>query len=89
MTKQELNRDIKRLYKAFLKRKSGDTSNWTAKDWQNYEQQEDELKKEFSRLYYADKEMKYITLENLKIMIVLNNSLRVIALHSFGNYIKL
>lgn len=84
MTIQELNRDIKRLYKRFLNKRSENTSNWSNKDWQEYEQNENELKAEFKRLYYADRNFEVLNITTLKIMIAINNSLRVIPFHVFG-----
>ena len=84
MTNQELNRDIKRLYKAYKSKVSENTSNWTHEDWRKYENQENAFKKEFQRLYYADRNFDVLNATTLKMMISLNNSLRVVAFHVFG-----
>lgn len=73
MTKQELNRDIKRLSKHFATDKAGTP----------------EFEKEFKRLYYADSSFEYINLENLKAMLRINLRHRFIALHQFGLMINL
>jgi len=84
MTNQELNRDIKRLYKEFLNKRGGDTTNWSNQDWNEYTAKEDAFKKEFHRLYHADKNFEVVNKQGILMMIVLNNSLRVIPFHVFG-----
>lgn len=84
MTTQELNRDVKRLYKAFLDKKSDNTASWTNKDWNDLERKDNELKEEFKRLYYADRNFDYMSKQSLLIMLAINNSLRVITFHVFG-----
>lgn len=84
MTTQELNRDVKRLYKAFLDKRSDNTSSWTNKDWNDLERKDNELKEEFKRLYYADRNFDYMSKQSLLIMLAINNSLRVITFHIFG-----
>ena len=85
MTKAELNRDIKRLKKAFDKRKLGDTNNWVPKDWVDYEEEQEKLRQEFLRLYRADPNFEYYNLLSLKIMLLINNSLRAVPFHNFGS----
>ena len=85
MTNQELNRDIKRLFVKYTKsRTSEDTSNWIQKDWDNYERQENELKAEFKRLYYADSNFNALNKNSILMMLRMNNTLRVITFHVFG-----
>ncbi len=84
MTNQELNRDIKRLHKAFLNKRNDNTTNWTNKDWSEFTKYEDNLKEEFKRLYYADRNFEVINKQGILIMLALNNSLRVIPFHVFG-----
>lgn len=79
MTTQELNRDIKRLHKA-IALKSG-----TA-DYYNYV--DTTARTEFKRLYYADKEFKYMSKESIKMMIRLNLKHRFEPLHMFGIFIN-
>lgn len=71
MTKQELNRDVKRLANKHI------------------EMQEQDVIKEFKRLYYADSNFEYMNLNSLKMMLRLNLRYRVIALHIFGININL
>lgn len=78
MTKQELNRDIKRLHKRFL-----DREKISQKLDIDYYVFEDQVKAEFKRLYYADSKAEYINLNNLKRMIRMNLVLRTISLHMF------
>lgn len=85
MTNQELNRDIKRLFVKYTNsRKSEDTSNWSQKDWDNYEKQELEFKTEFKRLYYADSNFTALNKNSLLMMLSMNNTLRAITFHVFG-----
>lgn len=76
MTTKELNRDIKRLHKSI--------SNADMLD----EKIKQEHRKEFMRLYLADKEFSYINAENIKIMLRLNLRYRFEPLHLFGIYIN-
>lgn len=71
MTKQELNRDVKRLANKHI------------------EMQEQDVIKEFKRLYYADSNFEYMNLNSVKMMLRLNLRYRVIALHFFGININL
>ena len=84
MTIQELNRDIKRLHKSFLNRRNDNTSDWTNKDWDEYQSYTDKLKDEFKRLYYADRNFDAMNKQSLLILLAINNSLRVVAFHVFG-----
>ena len=68
MTKQELNRDCKRLVKQF-------------KDGKQYT---DEFTAEFKRIYYADSGFEYLSPKNALSLIRINLSLRIIALHQMG-----
>jgi len=74
MTKQELNRDIKRLVK--------NSENITDKN-------RDAIEKEFLRLYRADKTFEYMNLYSVKMMLRLNVRHRYIPLHQFGQQINL
>jgi hypothetical protein len=42
------------------------------------------LKKEFRRLYDADRELKYVSKDNILRMLILNRRHRVIPFHQFG-----
>lgn len=68
MTKQELNRDIKRLAKQFGTEKENTP----------------EFEKEFKRLYFADREFTYMNKDSVLIMLRINLRHRFIALHQFG-----
>jgi len=85
MTKTELNRDIKRLKNRANKFYEKLHSELKA----NSEFEEDELKSELHRLYYADKEMKHMNKDSVLVMLRLNQKLRVIPLHQFGLYIDI
>jgi len=73
MTKQELNRDIKRLYNKFDKLAGDDF----------YKFVETEGQKEFKRLYYADSEADYLNKTTLLMMMNLNRRYRYIQFHTF------
>ena len=82
MTKNELNRDIKRL-KSEIYRMSFESLETYLKYI------ETDAKKEFTRLYYADQQFEYINRTSVLIMLRLNLSHRFIPLHLFGNGIEL
>lgn len=71
MTKRELNASIKKLWEYYVD--SIDLS-----DSKAYYGREQYMKKEYERLYGADREAQYLSLKSLKRMIRLNNALRVI-----------
>lgn len=73
MTKQELNRDIKRLTKLV-----GTDKEHTP-----------EFEKEFRRLYYADSSMEYLNVESIKTLLRLNVRHRFIPFHQFGLMIEI
>ena len=75
MTKQELNRDIKRLLKMEATDKDGNLSK--------------EFKAEYTRLFYADNEFEWTSAKSIKIMLRLNVKHRIIPLHRFGLMIEL
>jgi len=85
MKKSELNRDIKRLKKAFDKRKTGDTRAWRAQEWNEYQEEQDKLTEEFLRLYRLDKNFDNCSLISLKTMLIINTSLRAVPFHNFGS----
>ena len=70
MTKQELNRDIKRLFKNHFEMTESGIS--------------EQGKKEFLRLYHADSGFEVLTADNIKRMLRFNLRHRVVQLHSFG-----
>lgn len=69
MEKSHLNRDIKRLWKAYK----------NDKDIENLE----EFKKEFLRLYYADRNLEFLNVRSIKILTTLNLKKRFIQLHQW------
>jgi len=71
MTKQELNRDVKRLWNNHLK-------------CDNYDQIEKTVIPEFKRLYGADKDFKYLNRDNILRIMVLNRKYNIIPFHRFG-----
>ena len=81
MTKQELNRDIKMLAKRYKDSKQKTNADYFAAI--------EPIKKEFSRLYYADRTAESLTAASLRIMIALNIVLRAIQFHNFYNQIEL
>lgn len=81
MTKQELNRDIKRL--------ANYAKHIEDRGVANLEVEEARIKKELSRLYYADDKFEAVTLANLRRLLRLNLRWRAIPLHLFGVRIEL
>jgi len=79
MTKQELNRDIKRLLKTVSNIK---------KDGQYHDNIEKIVKPEFMRLYLADRSFEYMNKDSIKIMLRLNLRYRFEAHHQFGRQIS-
>jgi hypothetical protein len=73
MTKAELNRDIKRLYNK-VDSLQGDVF---------YSFIENEGKKEFNRLYYADSSADALTKDNLLRMMSLNRRYHFVPSHTF------
>ena len=73
MTKQELNRDVKRLSKLI-----GTDKEYTP-----------EFEKEYKRLYYADSTFDYFNLESVRIMLRMNARHRFIPFHQFGLMINI
>jgi hypothetical protein len=81
MTKQELNRDVKRL----LKKAKAITKGLQNSEY--YDAIEKEVKPEFFRLYRADTKFEYMNKESILIMLRLNLRHRFEPLHMFGIYI--
>jgi hypothetical protein len=78
MTNQEYNRDVKRLRKEVAKH----TSTLTP-------EKENELKKEFMRLYYVDTKFEIANKETILTLFRINLRFRFIPLHLFGIKIDL
>lgn len=81
MTKNELNRDIKKLKSEFYR-----IGFW---DLEYQEQQKPALIKEFKRLYDADRNFEYMNKDSILTMLRLNLTYRIIDLHLFGINIDL
>lgn len=98
MTRQELNRDIKRLvvrYKnnhvvtnTVLNLRNNKDVRWQEQG-KKAEEEFEEIKKEFIRLYDADPRAENITQVSLRAMIYLNLRIRAIPFHHFYSSIKL
>jgi len=77
MTKAELNRDIKRLFKIYTIHCATDDAN-TFFSWvERYG------KKEFMRLYDADKELTLLNKNSILMLMKMNRHLTIIPLHLF------
>lgn len=76
MTKQELNRDIKRLWSQWQK-----ALQFGGNDY--YDILEKNIKPEFKRLYNADNSAQYLNIQSLKIMQRMNQSLVIVPFHVF------
>ena len=83
MTKQEINRDIKRLYKRF---NTGpyDVTDWNAEQWRAHEQEKQEENEEFKRLYKADTTLKSMNRKSILMLYRINQARRIIQFHIFG-----
>jgi hypothetical protein len=91
MTKQELNRDYKRLYKRYDQWEQGIGSLSNSSDQKvrdAYREEYTKMSVELNRLYRADKEFDYSNKNSILIAIKLNNSMRVVPLHRFGIFIE-
>lgn len=82
MTKQELNRDIKRLANEVYRMSFEPQEKY-------FEYLEKTASKEFRRLYNSDSNFEYMNLLSVKIMLRLNVSHKFIPLHNFGLHIEL
>lgn len=83
MTKQELNRDVKRLARQLVKLR--DDVRYTKKqddDW--YDFLEIYGKVEFLRLYCADTSLEMLTASNIRRMIRMNQIFQAVPYHQFG-----
>jgi hypothetical protein len=83
MTKRELRKQVKALHRKWRLCVSPNQ----VKSFTDYEPLE-ECAKEYEKLYDVDREFEYHTIETLKMMLVMNQSMRVIPLHHFANYIR-
>jgi len=82
MTKQELNRDIKRLRKCYL-------DNWSAAiEHRNYEF-ENYVFTEFARLHRAAANFEYMNKESILTLLKINSDLNILEAVTFGRLIKL
>lgn len=79
MTKQELNRDIKRLFNKIQSLQLN--YQYDPNTYINFI--EGEGKKEYLRLYYADRTTEYLTKNSLVTMMTLNRSHRFVQFHVF------
>jgi hypothetical protein len=82
MTNQEYNRDVKRLGKAVNKLGgSSDTEYWR--------KVEEEIKKEWTRLYNVDHKFEIATKNTVLTLMRINLRFRFIPLHSFGIMVEI
>ena len=80
MTKQQLNRDIKRLKAAVNIMKDETIESF-------FPFVQDVVKPEFRRLYNADNTMKSLNADSIRTMLRLNVRFRIIEFHQFGIHI--
>lgn len=83
MKKQELNRDIRRLYSQYKANSGKGDADLT----KYFEWVEKTAKPELIRLYNADTSLKSLNANNLRLLIRLNLVYRAIPFHKFGLYI--
>jgi hypothetical protein len=84
MTKQELNKAIKKLFRNW--RIASEDSKSDIKHY--FESVEPNMKKEYQRLYFADSKFEYISRDNILRMIILNRRHRVIPFHQFATQVN-
>ena len=82
MKTQELNRDVKRLLKRAIDLENNHSN-------EEYYATEPEMKKEISRLLWADEEFTELNRKSILILIRLNLRYHAIPLHQFGLHIDL
>jgi hypothetical protein len=87
MTKQELNRRVRKLAKKTKELGSVNTEGWTDLDWTSFYENEEENKQELRRLYFSDTTLKDLTPYSLRAVIRMNLRYRAVPLFQFGNYI--
>lgn len=80
MTTSELNRDIKRLWKRYQKLNKEYTLQKS--------EEEAEIKKEWKRLWGADREAKYMRKQQLKAMLKMNGSICINPLHTMHQFLE-
>jgi len=83
MTTKELNTRTRWLYKKWTSRRSVNTNLWDTADWREYNIEQMKIKTEFAILYKADQECVHISFKSFRMMIRMNQALRVIPLHQF------
>lgn len=76
MTTQELNRDIKRLRKRFC--------SYQKLEGDEYYDAIKSLRPEFTRLFYADAEFKYMNRDSIITLLRINVKHRFVPIHLFG-----
>jgi len=97
MTNKELNRDIKRLGKKFVMLQAKFNQDIVSvKDkvtsnelWDNWTKEQEDMKKEFSRLYGADKSLAVLNAHSLRVLIFLNFKMQIEPGHRFGSWLDL
>lgn len=83
MTKNDLNRDIKRLFNQYKANSGGEATS------EYFKWIDTVVKPELKRLYHADTTLNSLNATSLKMLIRLNLLLRVIPFHQFGLYINI
>jgi len=82
MTKQELNRDVKRLHKDYLRAKELNNNDF-------FKVVDTTIRNEFLRLYHADNNFSYMNKQSILIMLRINISHKFTPFHLFGINITL
>lgn len=80
MTKRELNRDVNRLRKKVIR--------WR-KNSNCIPQEEDDIQKEYRRLYMIDQNFEWMSKKSVLTMLRINLLFRFTALHHFGIEVEL
>lgn len=82
MTKQELNREVKKLFREYYKLRAKNEN--TPEHWTETER----MTKRLNDLYRADTSLNSLSRENVLRMLSLNVSLRAVPFHQFGLMIE-
>jgi hypothetical protein len=84
MTKHELNKDITKLRKRYCLHRNRVAVNWKAAQWKSHQDEDNAIKAELKRLYFADSDFAHMNRKSILTLLRINVALRAIPLHQFG-----
>ena len=88
MTPNELNRDVRQLFRRWNYHIATGHYELNERETKNYEHNEREMKRELDRLFGADNGFEYMTKRSLMMILAMNQSLRIIPLHHLASGIN-